>query len=78
MCFLKKSNGKYQDKQINKFAALIDFDHSKAFIEQSIQLISQETIDYLKSWAIDLETENVKFVFHLKLHKRITLFVDVY
>ena len=51
---------------------------SKAFIEQNIQLISQETIDYLKSWAIELETENVKFVFYLKLHKRIKLFVDIY
>ncbi|CAF2456714.1 unnamed protein product [Rotaria sp. Silwood2] len=54
----KKSNEKYQDEKINKLAALINLDDSKAYIENNMQLISQETIDYLKSWSTDLERDN--------------------
>ncbi len=58
---------KYSNEMINNFAALMDLDHSREFIYNNVNLISQSTIDYLKSWLMDLESDNVRFVFYSKL-----------
>jgi len=44
-----------------------------------MQLISQETIDYLKAWSFDIKLDdNVRFVFYSKLIRRIKLFLGFY
>ncbi len=44
-----------------------------------MQLISQETIDYLKAWSFDIELDdNVRFVFYSKFIRRIQLFLGFY
>jgi hypothetical protein len=58
---------KYPNEMINNFAALMDLDRSREFIYNNVNLISQSTIDYLKSWLMDLESDNVRFVFYSKL-----------
>jgi polysaccharide deacetylase 2 family uncharacterized protein YibQ len=45
----------------------MDLDRSREFIYNNVNLISQSTIDYLKSWLMDLESDNVRFVFYSKL-----------
>jgi hypothetical protein len=49
------------------------YDDSQKFLEEHLELVCEETANYLVVWCIDLEMEEVKrfFVFHYQFNENI-------
>lgn len=58
--FQQKFMDKYE-KEIKKFGMLHEYHDSKEYLLQNMQLVTEDTANYLTLWCVNLEVEKVRY-----------------
>lgn len=65
---------KENEKKLKEFGILRKYDDSKRYLQDNLQLVCENTANYLAMWCINLEMEEVKHFLMETNFKRLCLF----